>query len=159
MTFFSSKKISFFAVVLIIFFSAVFTASADFNTTMDSTLSEESLSYGSASYALLVGTEVISDDATVQEAAGEMSKMFPDTAMEWNEPVTIAGFSYMIMNAYSLEGGLFYRIFPGPRYALRELKFKKIIQEKAYSTMYLSGEKAFRIIGRVLDREEAENAE
>ena len=137
----------------------MFTASADFDTTMDSILSEEMLTYGSASYVLLTGTGVLEDEATIQEAAGKMAQQFPDTALEWNEPVTLGRFSYMIMNAYEIGGGIMYRIFPGPRYAVRELRFKKIIQQKAYSGMDISGERALRIVGRVLDREEAGDEE
>ena len=159
MPFFISKKVCLTVFIAVFSFSAVFTASADFDTTMDSILSEEMLSYGSASYVLLTGTGVLGDDATIQEAAGKMAQQFPDSALEWNEPVNLGHFSYMIMNAYGIGGGIMYRIFPGPRYALRELRFKKIIQERAYSTMDISGERALRIVGRVLDREEAGDEE
>ena len=159
MPFFTSRKAALYAFLVIIFFAPAFTVSAEFNTTMDYILSEEKLSYGSASFALLAGTGYISEEASVQEASDQMAQLFPDTAMEWDSPVTLGSFSYMIMKAYEMDGGLMYRFFPGPRYAVRELKFKKIIQEKSYGTMNITGERAFRIIGRVLEREENRNAE
>ncbi len=152
-----SKKVLVFSFIPVLFLSSVFFASADFNTAMDSILTENRISYGSASYTVLFGTDVIGEDVSFQEAADKMSEMFPDTAMEWDSPVTLGQFSHIVMSAYSMEGGLMYRLFPGPRYAVRELRFKKIIQGKTYSTMHISGERAFRILGRVLEREEGDN--
>ena len=56
MPFFTSRKAALYAFLVIIFFAPAFTVSAEFNTTMDYILSEEKLSYGSASFALLAGT-------------------------------------------------------------------------------------------------------
>ena len=151
------RKLVCTAFILLFFISGIFTVSADFNTTVDSILAEEKISYGSASFALLVGTGVLSEGVTVQEAAEKMAADYPDTEMEWDRAVTLDQFSYMIMTAYNMKGGLMYRLFPGPRYAVRELRHKKILQGISYSTMSLSGERAFRIIGRVLEMEEAEN--
>jgi outer membrane protein OmpA-like peptidoglycan-associated protein len=44
-----------------------------------------------------------------------------------------------------------YSFFPGPRYAYRELSYRKIITGRAYSTMLVSGERLLRILGRALD--------
>ncbi len=150
----SGKSVLIFSFLPFFFLASVFTASADFNTTMDVILDEKAISYGSASYALLTGTAVIPDNSTIRDAADKMTEMFPETAMEWNTPLSLGDLSFMIMNAYDMKGGLMYRIFPGPRYAVRELRYRKILQGKAYSTMSVSGERAVRILGRVLEMEE-----
>ena len=152
-------KVTFFAFLLIIFLASVSAVSADYNETMDSIISEEKISYGEASFALLLGTDVIDEYFSVEEAAAVMSEKYPSTSMDWDSSVNLAHFSFMIMSAYNMKGGLMYRIFPGPRYAVRELRYKKILQGKSYSTMSLSGERALRIIGRVLEKEEAADAE
>ena len=157
MHFYYRRKLVCTTFILLFFISGIFTVSADFNTTVDSILAEEKISYGSASFALLVGTGVLSEGVTVQEAAEKMAADYPDTKMDWDSAVTLDQFSYMIMNAYEMKGGLMYRFFPGPRYAVRELRHKKILQGLSYSTMYISGDRAFRIIGRVLEMEEAAN--
>ena len=155
----TGRKVLFFTFLLVFLTASVFTVSADYNETMDSIIAEEKISYGSASFALLLGTDVIDEYFSVQEAAAVMAEKFPETQMEWDSKVNLGQFSDMIMKTYSIKGGLMYRIFPGPRYAVRELRYRKILQGKSYSTMYISGDKALRIIGRVLEKEEAADAE
>ena len=157
MIFISSKKVPAYIFSLILFVLTVFSVSADFNTSMDSVLEEKEVTYGSISYLLLVGTGVLGEDSSFQEAAEKMASEFPATEMSSNSSLTIGELSFMVMNAYRIKGGLMYRLFPGPRYAVRELRHKKILQGKTYSTMNISGERACRILGRVLEIEEAEN--
>jgi hypothetical protein len=159
MPYFTYKKILKPALIAVIFCCAVFTVSADFNTTLDSILTEDEISFGSASFILLTGTGAISEDATIEEAAVKMADMIPQTDASADKPVTLGMYSHMAMKTYGISGGLMYRFFPGPRYAIRELRYKKIVQGNAYSTMTLSSERALRIMGRVLDREESKNGE
>jgi hypothetical protein len=67
------------------------------------------------------------------------------------EPVTLGGISLLIMKALTIKGGFMYTLFPGPRYAYRELTYRKIIPGRAYSTMTVSGERLLRILSRALD--------
>ncbi|MCP5514186.1 MAG: hypothetical protein H7A26_01840 [Spirochaetales bacterium] len=159
MPFFTGKRILRTALLAVIFCCAVFTVSADFNTTLDSILTEDQISFGSASFILLTGSGALSEDATIEEAAAKMAEMVPKADASADKPVTMGMFSYMAMKTYGISGGIMYRFFPGPRYAIRELRYKKIVQGNAYSTMTLSSERALRIMGRVLDREEKKNAE
>ena len=157
MVFICSKKIAACLFLTVLLSISVLSVSADFNSTMDSVLEEKNVSYGSAAYMLLVGTGVLGEEASVQEAAEKMSSKFPSTKKNYDNSLTIGDLSFMIMNAYNMNGGLMYSLFPGPRYAVRELRHKKILQGKSYSTMHISGERACRILGRVLEMEEAEN--
>jgi hypothetical protein len=54
------------------------------------------------------------------------------------------------MKAFALKGGLMYTLFPGLRYAYRELAYRKIITGRAYSTMRVSGERLLRLLDRAL---------
>ena len=71
-----------------------------------------------------------------------------------DEPVTLGEYSLLTMNAFGITGGMMYTLIPSPRYAARELAFREVIQGRAYPRMDLSGERAIRIVGRVLDLDE-----
>jgi hypothetical protein len=58
------------------------------------------------------------------------------------------------METFGISGGWMYTITSRPRYAARELAFRNVIQGRAYPRMELSGERAMRIVGRVLALEE-----
>jgi outer membrane protein OmpA-like peptidoglycan-associated protein len=67
------------------------------------------------------------------------------------DPVTLGGLSLLVMKALNIKGGFMYALFPGPRYAYRELAYRKIITGRAYSTMTVSGERFLRILNRALE--------
>jgi hypothetical protein len=54
------------------------------------------------------------------------------------------------MKAFNIKGGFMYSLFPGPRYAYRELAYRKIITGRSYSTTRVSGERLLRILNRAL---------
>jgi hypothetical protein len=59
-------------------------------------------------------------------------------------------YAYILMKAFHMQGGIMYSIFPGPRYASRELAFLEMIPGSASSGRTLSGEEVIRILGNVL---------
>jgi hypothetical protein len=67
-----------------------------------------------------------------------------DRALRLNEA------AFLVMGAFGIKGGLLYTLFPGPRYAYRELLYKKIIQGRSDGNFTVSGERLLRIIGRAL---------
>jgi hypothetical protein len=66
-------------------------------------------------------------------------------------PLTLGDVSLFIMQAFNIKGGLMYTLIPGPRYAYREILYRKIITGRAYSTMRVSGERLLRILSRALE--------
>jgi hypothetical protein len=64
--------------------------------------------------------------------------------------ITMKDAAFILMNAFNFPGGAMYRLFPSPRYAYREMVYKKLIQGKADPDMKLSGERLLWIIGRCL---------
>jgi hypothetical protein len=61
----------------------------------------------------------------------------------------------MLTRAFKIDGGIMYRVLPGPRYATRELAYLGIITGPAKPGLSLSGERALRILERVLNSKEA----
>lgn len=65
-------------------------------------------------------------------------------------PVKLRNLSLLLMKAFDLEGGLMYRLFPGPRYAYREMKARGFIEGRSYPGFAVSGERFLQILGNVL---------
>ncbi|MDA3951740.1 MAG: hypothetical protein PF508_21215, partial [Spirochaeta sp.] len=68
--------------------------------------------------------------------------------------LTLGEYSLLVMETFNISGGAMYTVTGMPRYAARELAFRNIIQGRAYPRMKLSGDRALRIIGRVLTLQE-----
>jgi hypothetical protein len=129
---------------------------AQSNTVLDAVLGEPSLSYANAAYLAgtasghLPETVAPADAVTGLENDGlGLPGRGPD------DPVTLGDFSYMLTRAFGIQGGIMYRILPGPRYATRELAYMSIISGPAKPGMALSGERALRILEQILNRKEA----
>jgi hypothetical protein len=66
--------------------------------------------------------------------------------------ITLRSLSLLMMKTFGLESGLMYRIFPGPRYAFREMTRQGFIEGRAYPLFTVSGERFLHILGNVLSR-------
>ncbi len=136
---------------------AVPSLAAQSNEVLDAVLGQANLSYGNAAY--LVGT------ASGRVRGHGRHRKIP--CPRWNrrgwdcpgadrrDPVTLGDFSYMLTRAFGIHGGLMYWVLPSPRYATRELAYLDIISGPAKAGMPLSGERALRILERMLNRKEA----
>lgn len=128
------------AVLMLLIISGI--AVAQDNTVIDAILAEKELTYQHASYLLL------SADGT-PPADGEMGSAYPP-----EKTLTLGEYSLLVMETFDISGGLMYTVTGMPRYAARELAFRDIVQGRAYPRMKLSGERALRIVGRVLTLQE-----
>jgi len=137
-----------FTLLLVFSLAAV---SAQSNQVIDQVLAEQWATYGKAVYLVLVASGAIPEEASLQaavealeEAGGRMPIRDPDA------PITLGAFSFLVMQSLGIPGGLFYTLFPGPRYAARELKYLGFYTGRFASGRYLTGEEALRILGNAL---------
>ena len=65
-----------------------------------------------------------------------------------NDAITLENAAFLIMSAFDVKGGLMYSLVPGPRYAYREMLYRKLIQGRADPGMSVSGERLLRIIDK-----------
>jgi hypothetical protein len=68
-----------------------------------------------------------------------------------SEAATLKDTAFLVMKAFSFKGGALYSLFRNPRYAYREMLYKKIIQGRADPGMKVSGQRLLQIIGRALN--------
>jgi hypothetical protein len=119
---------------------------------MDAVLESRALTYAQAARFILPAAGTAAEDVSAEAAfAAALGKgWLPQTAAA-GDPARLDALALLLMKAFNLEGGLLYRVFPGPRYAYRELVYKRIIQGRFDSSMFLSGEDFFRVLGRTMD--------
>jgi hypothetical protein len=110
--------------------------------------------YGDTAYVALAAARLIDADASVDAAmAALQSRGWGIDGRGPEDQILLGEYAYLLMRAFEIRGGLFYRMFPGPRYATREMTYLGMIQGRAMPDMEVSGERALRILGRVLDRQ------
>lgn len=61
-------------------------------------------------------------------------------------PITLAGFSQVLVRALAIPTGVVYSVFPGPRYAFRELLFRRIVPPGASPGGPVSGQDALSFL-------------
>lgn len=136
----------------IVVLTAVVPLAAQSNEFLDGFLGSELPNVKDVSYLVLVSTDMIGEDAG-PDRAFELCKELGWVASDRgpDSKVSTAEYAYFLMKAFGRKGGAMYSIFPGPRYAYRELVGYEMIQGKSDPDAPLTGTTAMRIIGRCLD--------
>jgi len=146
------RKLS-FAFLLMLISAAAFGQSAK---EMDALLADEGVSFARAARYVLPAAGHLPEDTTEAKAfetaleRGWIAKDVDPAA-----PIRLDQYSFLIMKAFSLKGGFLYGIFPGPRYAYRELGYMKYVQGRSDPAQTVSGSRFILILGRALDDQEA----
>ena len=146
------KKLT-FAFFLAAFFALLcLPLSAQSDLVIDHLLEEENAGFGNTVYLVFTAAEEISADASLQEAVKHLAdKHWKMQLRDTDDPIRVGEFSLIVLKAFSLKGGLFFRIFPRPRYAAREFAYLELIPYDRNPYGYISGEEVLRIIGKVLE--------
>jgi hypothetical protein len=132
-----------------------FAAFAQSSESIDQILTADALTCGKAAYLLLVASDNIAEDAGDARSFDMLRELGWIGKEKTSEtPITISEYAYVVMRAFGMNGSLMYSLLPGPRYAFRELVERGVIQGRADPGETLSGHRAMRILGRVLDIEE-----
>ena len=138
-------------IVSILMTAVGWAAGAQSNEFIDGLLAQEQASYGDAALLVLASAGLVGEGAGAEEALAVLKERGWAAAREAQQPVRLGEYSYLLMRVHGIRGGLLYTLFPGPRYATRELAWRQMVQGKARPGMSLSGERAMRILGRVLE--------
>ena len=125
---------------------------------LDRILDQRNTDYGSAAYLAAVSGRLIDADEGADEAIDALTEAgFDGEALDQSENARLDDFSYMLMLAHDLPGGVMYTLFPGPRYAYRELRHENFFSGGGDPGEYFSGTRALRIVGRVMNLAEELN--
>jgi hypothetical protein len=138
---------------LIAFVLFVAPLDAQSNQVVDRLLDQKAATFADAAYLILSAAGIVSQDATSAEviSAVESGKMLAGHHTE-SQPITLGEVCYLIMKTQKMKGGLFYAIFPGPRYAAREFAYLHIIRGNTHPTRTVTGEEVIRMLGDAMER-------
>lgn len=128
------------------------------NELLDELFEEPATTLEQAAYLVLTAAGRIPDDSSPADAAAALAAQgwtVPERSAD--EPLTLGEYSHLLMQAFELNGGLMYRIFPGPRYAGRELAYLQLIKGDTSPYRTFSGEEAIGILGRLMERKEEQS--
>jgi hypothetical protein len=119
---------------------------------MDELLDAGEISWAQACRFVLPAAGVLEENAPAPAAfaAARDNGWLPKTAAQ-DGPVNLGGLSFLIMQAFSIEGSVLYTLFPGPRYAYRQLDYLGLIPGLRDPALKVSGERFLQILGRVLN--------
>ena len=130
--------------------------SSQSNEFMDKILAEKEASFGDTALLVLTAGGLIPEQATLNDALKYIKENYSRfTDKSADSPVTASEFSFLLMKTLKLKGGIMYKMFPGPRYAYRELVYRKALSPKGGPYRKIAGEDIVRALQNVLDTEEA----
>ncbi len=114
--------------IAIIFFIPLMSAFSQSNEELDRFLGQDKADLATTVWLVYLSAELLPQDATPQDAIdklnnSEQGKRFKN--LQSTRPIKYKEFAYLVMEAHKLPGGLFYSIFRAPRYAARELPYRR----------------------------------
>jgi hypothetical protein len=142
------------ALVLAFCFIGASPLAAQSNQAVDRLLDEKQATIADAGYIILAASNIVTEDASpeqVMAALADGKLLAPGRTAE--QPITLGEVCYLVMKTTGMQGGLFYSLFPGPRYAAREMAFLHIAAEgNTHPGRTVSGQEVMHILGAALDR-------
>jgi hypothetical protein len=123
---------------------------------MESLLEAGEITVSQAAYVTLAAA--LESPPENPEAAFDLAreKGWLPAKAEGGSALTQSVLSLLVMKSFNLKGGLLYRLFPGGRYAYREISGRGFIEGRSYPNLKVSGEQFLRILGKVIAEEGAE---
>lgn len=150
------RKVSFFTLFLI-FFIYLSNLSAQSNEVLDQFMSKDRADLGTSAYLVLVSAGKIEEGASVEDVLFWLEREgFSDLILnlDADRDITYGELSYLMMEAYSIEGGIMYSIFPGPRYAAREVAYREWISGRSMPERSLEPNEVLNALTQLIDDRE-----
>jgi hypothetical protein len=120
---------------------------------LNALLESAGVNYAETAMLILPAAGLAGEDVSAETAFEEArTRGFLPKNVRPGGAVRLGDLAFFMMRAFDMKGGLFYTLFPGPRYAYREFVHLKLIQGRNDPALTVSGERLLRILGRVLDR-------
>ncbi|MCX7023378.1 MAG: hypothetical protein NT080_02010 [Spirochaetes bacterium] len=139
-------------IMLVVILWAAAAMYAQSNEAIDRILAADAVDYGKVAYLVLVASDNIAEDAGESRSFEMLKELkWVDPGVAETDPVSLSEYAYFLMKAFGLRGGLMYSLVPGKRYAYRELVSRKVIQGRADPADRVTGDRAIRVLGRILD--------
>lgn len=145
------KKYLFVFIIFILGFSL----SAQTAAEMDRLLAAKTVTVSNAARFILGAADLLPAGLSgpdAEKAAYDMAQSKGWVKRGAGENVNLKETAFLIMKAFGFKGGAMYSMCKNPRYAYRELRYRKVIQGRADPAMEVSGNRLLQIMGRALNR-------
>ena len=132
---------------------------AQSNELIDNFLARPHADLATSSYIILASSGSIEASATPADALEwirsngldeKLLDLDPDRNIRYGE------FSYLLMQVHGIRGGIMYSLLPGPRYAARELSYKRWILGRSAPSRFLRPFEVINAVNTVDEEKEAE---
>jgi hypothetical protein len=119
---------------------------------MDELLDSREISWAQACRFVLPAAGALGENTSAPAAfALAREKGWLPKGAALDSSVNFGGLSFLIIQSFSIKPSVLYALFPGPRYAFRQLDYLGLIPGLRDPALKVSGEDLARILGRVLD--------
>ncbi len=121
-------------ILTLLFYSVAlcFCASAQSSQKLTELIASKNATYGQVAYLCQVYSGQIDENADYEQAFNQFKESNKiKNGVSINSSITLSELSFICTKLGNIKGGLFYTIFPSPRYAFRELKAKGILPQNA----------------------------
>jgi outer membrane protein OmpA-like peptidoglycan-associated protein len=127
---------------------------------MDRLLETREVSFAQASRFVLASADTAAEGVEARAAFdlarenGWLSKRAVS-----DNPIRLGELCFLVMKSFHIRGSLLYALFPGPRYAFRELDYHRLIPGRRDPALRVSGEELLRMLDLVMAGEGVKWAE
>jgi outer membrane protein OmpA-like peptidoglycan-associated protein len=131
---------------------------------IDALLENREVSYAQAVAFVLAAAELVQGDLqpetafTLAAEKGWLPKKVSAGTGSRDAPIKLNELSFLVMKSFGLKGSFLYSLFPGPRYAYRELAYLQMLPEPGDPAMKVSGLHLMYTVEQVLNHIEDEKA-
>ena len=122
-------------------------------TEMDTMLAADTVSAAKAARFILASADLLPSDlsgAAAETAAYDIAVSNGWVKKAAEESITLKDTAFLIMKAFDLKGGLMYTLLKNPRYAYREMVYRKLIMGTADPDMKVTGGRLIEILGKTM---------
>jgi hypothetical protein len=122
---------------------------------MDELLSAREITWAQACRFVLPAAGALDADVSPEaafEAAQEKGWLPKGVLVQ--SPLNLGGLSFLIAQSFSIKKSLLYALFPGPRYAYRQLEYLGLMPGLRDPALKVSGERFLNILSGVLEYRE-----
>jgi len=126
---------------------------------MDALLRADRVSAACLARFVLGAADLLPDElsgAGAEEAAYAIASSNGWIKLPSEENVTLKDTAFLIMKAFGLKGGIMYSLFKNPRYAYREMVYRKLIMGHADQAMTVNGVRLLQILDKTISYTGAE---
>jgi len=148
-TFFTVRRYSKRAALWFVFaLASVGSSAAQEGQFVDSYATSEAVDGSRTVFLLAIGAGTLEPTTPYSAAAVEQATLTGLEQYATEKPISLSELAFLVSRYFDIRPGLMGRLFPSPRYALRDLRREKIVLYDVDAAAPVPGAVALRTIGR-----------